>query len=95
MYLFWDLTLCTETAAHGCFFYKNKKQNKKNHSGKRRHFILCTFWFFAMLACVLLREQGSLALGTCDPVVQPFRVKILLGVRSHRPVRLCLSWMGT
>lgn len=85
MYLFWVLTLCTETAAHSCFFYKNKKQNKKNHSGKRRHFILCTFWFFAMLACVLLREQGSLALGTCDPVVQPFQVQILLSVRRHCP----------
>ncbi|XP_036168830.1 phosphatidylinositol 4-phosphate 5-kinase type-1 gamma isoform X2 [Myotis myotis] len=85
MYLFWVLTLCTETAAHSCFFLQKQKTKQKKHNGKRRHFILCTFWFFAMLACVLLREQGSLALGTCDPVVQPFQVKILLSVRSHRP----------
>nr|KAF6480859.1 hypothetical protein HJG59_010653 [Molossus molossus] len=77
MYLFWVLTLCTETAAHDCFFREKKKEKKKN-SGKRRYFILCTFWFFAMLACVLLREQGPSALGTCTPVAQPLQLKIRL-----------------
>lgn len=52
MYLFWVLTLCTETAAHGCFFTKNK--NKKQWEKKTLHsmhfLVLC-------YACMCLAER--------------------------------------
>lgn len=61
-YLFWVLTLCTETAAHMCFFRKRKR--KKNHN-RIRNSVPCTFWFFALLACMCLAE-GTRPIGFGD-----------------------------
>lgn len=60
-YLFWVLTLCTEMAAHMCFFKKKKKEEK--HNGKRDS-IPCTF-FVLCCACMCLAE-GTKPIGFGD-----------------------------
>lgn len=65
-----------------CAFFKKKK---KNTMEKEIPFH-ALFSFFAVLACVLLREQSLLALGTCTPVAWSPRLKIYaLSLSRRRP----------
>lgn len=68
MYLFWVLTLCTKTAAQVCFFRKRfLKKKKKDVSEKRRKSTALHSWFFAVLACVSLRDKACWLRGPAPP----------------------------
>lgn len=76
MYLFGALILCTDMAAHMCVFLEKEKGQKKHKTTtqwKRKNSIPLHFWFFAVLACVLLREPGPRLWGPA-PQWNPFQV---------------------
>ena len=75
MYLFGALILCTDMAAHVCVFLEKEKapQKKNTTQWKRKNSIPLHFWFFAVLACVLLREPGPRLWGPA-PQWNPFQV---------------------
>lgn len=57
MYLFWVLTLCTQTEARMCFFRKKTKKTQKQVE-KEETPSHCTFRFSAVLAFFSLGDQA-------------------------------------